>query len=51
MDFITGGKVDAVDLVNHVPKQVTADHAVEDTAEHPGDGVPAVSAVGALEVA
>ena len=51
VDFIAGGEVDAVDLVDHIPQQIAADHAVDDAAEDPGDDVPAVAAVRALEVA
>ena len=49
VDFLAGGEVDAVDFIDDIPEQVAADHAVEDAAEDPGDDIPTVAAVAALE--
>ena len=49
MDFVTGGKVDAVHFIDDITEEIPVDHAIDCAAKDRGDHVTAVSAIGALQ--
>jgi hypothetical protein len=51
VQFVAGGEVDAVDLVQQVAQQIAVDHPVLHALEHGGDHVAAFVAMGGREAA
>lgn len=49
MDFVAGGKVDPVHLIDDITEEIPVDHAVDRAAKDRGDDVSAVATVRALQ--